>query len=120
MAGDLGATVVVGHSMGGMIILQLAAAHQDCVAAMFMVESTLVFSPEQRTAFDVMAAGIYAGDQQPRTQFIKNMFLPTSDRQLVEHVTAVMLAAPPPAFLGANQCELHHRFIRNVARFARA
>jgi pimeloyl-ACP methyl ester carboxylesterase len=66
-----GATVVVGHSMGGMIILQLAAAHQDCVAAMVMVESTLVFSPEQRTAFEVMAAGIDAGDQQPRTQSVR-------------------------------------------------
>jgi pimeloyl-ACP methyl ester carboxylesterase len=26
----------VGHSMGGMIVLQLAAAHPDCVAAIVM------------------------------------------------------------------------------------
>jgi pimeloyl-ACP methyl ester carboxylesterase len=81
--------------MGGMIVLQLAAAHPDCVAAIVMVDSTLVFSPDQRTAIEVVAAGIETGDHGPRTQFIKSMFIPTSDRQLVTNVTAVMLAAPP-------------------------
>ena len=42
-----------------------------------------------------MAAAIQAGDHGPRTQFIENMFIPTSDRQLVENILAVMLAAPP-------------------------
>jgi pimeloyl-ACP methyl ester carboxylesterase len=91
----LGKTVAVGHSMGGMIVLQLAAAHPDCVAAIVMVDSTLVFSPERRAAFETVAAGIEAGDHGSRTQFIKSMFIPTSDQQLVENVTAVMLAAPP-------------------------
>ena len=42
-----------------------------------------------------MAVGIEAGDHGSRTQFIKSMFIPTSDQRLVENVTAVMLAAPP-------------------------
>jgi pimeloyl-ACP methyl ester carboxylesterase len=92
---SLGKTMAVGHSMGGVIVLQLAATYPDCVAAVVMVDSTLFFSPERRTAIEAIAAGIDAGDQQPRAQFIKNMFLPTSDRQLVENVTAAMLAAPP-------------------------
>jgi pimeloyl-ACP methyl ester carboxylesterase len=67
----LGQVVAVGHSSGGMTDLQLAAAHRDRVAA------------------------IEAGNQEPRRQFIVNrQFLPTSDRQLVEDVLAVMLAAP--------------------------
>jgi hypothetical protein len=49
--------------------LQLAVAHPACVAA------------------------IEAGNQEPRRQFIANrLFLPTSDRKLVEDVLAVMLA----------------------------
>ena len=91
----LGKTVAVGHSMGGMIVLQLAAAHPDGVAAIVMVDSTLVFSPERRAAFLAVAVGIEAGDHGSRTQFIKSMFIPTSDQRLVENVTAVMLAAPP-------------------------
>jgi pimeloyl-ACP methyl ester carboxylesterase len=92
---SLGKTVAVGHSMGGMIVLQLAAAHPDCVAAIVMVDSTLVYSPDWRATVEAVAASIEAGDHGSRTQFIKNMFLPTSDRQLVENVLAVMLAAPP-------------------------
>ena len=34
----LGKVVAVGHSMGGLTVLQLAASHPDCVAAMVMVE----------------------------------------------------------------------------------
>jgi pimeloyl-ACP methyl ester carboxylesterase len=40
----LGKTVAVGHSMGGMVMPQLAAAHPDCVAAIVMIDSTLVFA----------------------------------------------------------------------------
>jgi pimeloyl-ACP methyl ester carboxylesterase len=91
----LGKTVAVGHSMGGVTVMQLAAAHLDCVAAIVMVDpAPLVSSPERRTALEAMAAAIDAGDHERRSQFIRNMFLPTSDRQLVENVIAVMLATP--------------------------
>jgi 3-oxoadipate enol-lactonase len=43
-------TVAIGHSMGGMAVLQLAAAHPDCVGAIVMVDSTLVYSPDRHTA----------------------------------------------------------------------
>jgi pimeloyl-ACP methyl ester carboxylesterase len=92
----LGKTVAVGHSMGGVTVLQLAAAHPDCVAAIVMVDpAPLVSSSERRVALATMATDIEAGNHESRQQFIRNMFLPTSDRQLVEKVMAVMLAAPP-------------------------
>ncbi len=77
----LGKAVAVGHSMGGLTVLQLAAAHPDRVAAIVMVDpAPFVFPP---------------GDQEPRRQFITNhLFLPTSDRRLVEEVLAVMMVAP--------------------------
>ena len=40
-----------------------------------------------------MVAAIEPGDQEPRRRFIENMFLPTSDRRLVDDVLA-MMAAP--------------------------
>lgn len=91
----LGKAVAVGHSMGGVIVLQLAAAHSDCVAAIVMVDSTLVYSPDRHSVVEAVAAGIEAGDHEPRTQWVKNMFLPTSDRRLMAEVLAVMLSAPP-------------------------
>jgi pimeloyl-ACP methyl ester carboxylesterase len=92
----LGPVVAVGHSMGGTIVLQLAVAHPACVAAIVMVDpAPFVFAPEQRAGVEAMVAAIEAGDQEPRHQFIANhLFLPTSDRKLVEEVLAVMLATP--------------------------
>jgi pimeloyl-ACP methyl ester carboxylesterase len=91
----LGKAVAVGHSMGGVIVLQLAAAHSDWVAAIVMVDSTLVYSPDRHAVVEAVAAGIETGDHEPRTQWVKNMFLPTSDRRLMAEVLAVMLSSPP-------------------------
>ncbi len=92
----LGQPVAVGHSMGGITVLQLAATHPDRVSAIVMVDpAPFVFPPELRTAIEAMIAAIEAGNQEPRRQFVeKNLFLPTSDRKLVEDVLAVMMAAP--------------------------
>jgi pimeloyl-ACP methyl ester carboxylesterase len=91
----LGPVVAVGHSMGGTIVLQLAAAHPERVAAIVMVDpAPFVFAPEQRAGVEAMVAAIEAGNQEPRRQFIAKLFLPTSDRKLVEDVLAVMLATP--------------------------
>jgi pimeloyl-ACP methyl ester carboxylesterase len=43
----LGKVVAVGHSMGGIAVLELAAAHPDKVAAIVMVDpAPVVFPPE--------------------------------------------------------------------------
>jgi pimeloyl-ACP methyl ester carboxylesterase len=93
---SLGPVVAVGHSMGGTIVLQLAAAHPERVAAIVMVDpAPFVFAPDQRAGVEAMVAAIEADNQEPRRQFIaNNLFLSTSDRKLVEDVLAVMLATP--------------------------
>lgn len=92
----LGQAIAVGHSMGGIAVLQLAAAHPDCVAAIVMVDpAPFVFPPELRTGIEAIVTAIEAGNQEPRQQFVANqLFLPASDRKLVEDVLEVMMAAP--------------------------
>ncbi|HYR84541.1 MAG TPA: alpha/beta hydrolase [Terriglobia bacterium] len=92
----LGEAIAVGHSMGGITVLQLAAAHPERVAAIVMVDpAPLVFTPEFRAAFEALVAAIENGNQEFPRQFIaNNLFLPTSNRELVENVLAVMMAAP--------------------------
>ena len=92
----LGKVVAVGHSMGGMIVLQLAAVHPDCVAAIVMVDQPLVYSPERRAALEAMAAAIEAGNQEPLSQWIKNLFLPASDRPYPPPVAAASAARACP------------------------
>jgi len=92
----LGKVVAVGHSMGGITALQLAAAHPDRVAAIVMVDpAPFVFPPELRAAIEGIVTAIEAGNQEPRRQFItQHLFMPTSERKLVDDVLAVMMAAP--------------------------
>jgi pimeloyl-ACP methyl ester carboxylesterase len=92
----LGKVIAVGHSMGGITVLQLGADHPDKVAGIVMVDpAPLVFPPELKTAFDGMVAAIEAGNQEPRRQVIaNNLFMKTSDKQLVKRVLKVMMASP--------------------------
>jgi pimeloyl-ACP methyl ester carboxylesterase len=92
----LGEAVAVGHSMGGNVVLQLAAAHPASVAAIVMVDpAPFVFPPEFRGALTAMVAAIEAGNQAPRRQFISDhLFLPTSDPKLKAQVLELLLAAP--------------------------
>ncbi len=92
----LGKVVAVGHSMGGIAVLELAAAHPDKVAAIVMVDpAPFVFPPELKAGVEAMVAAIEAGNQEPRRQFIaNNLFLKTSDKRLVKQVLNVMMAAP--------------------------
>jgi len=62
----LGQVVAVGHSSGGMAVLQLAASHPDRVAAIVMVDpAPFVFRPERRAALEAMVTAIEAGNQEP-------------------------------------------------------
>src|SRR5262245_265924 len=92
----LGKVVAIGHSLGGISVLQLAAAYPDKVAGIVMVDpAPLVFPPELKAALDGLVNAIETGNQEPRRQFIaSNFFLPTSDRRLVADVLRVMMAAP--------------------------
>ena len=93
---ELGKVIAVGHSFGGDTVLQLAASYPDHVAAIVMMDPDPFELPsEMRTGFEAIAKAIEAGNHEPRRQLIKTqMFLPTSDRKLVEDVMAVMMTAP--------------------------
>ena len=52
----LSKVVAVGHSMGGVIVLQFAAAHPGSVAAIVMVDPPLVFLPERRAVMEAMVS----------------------------------------------------------------
>src|SRR5262245_49939158 len=99
----LGKVIAVGHSLGGIIVLQLAAAHPDRGAGIVMVDpAPLTFPPERRGAIEGMVAAIEAGNREPQRQFIEqHLFLPTSDRALVKRVVEVMTSGPAHVAAGA-------------------
>lgn len=94
----LGKVIAVGHSMGAIAVLQLAAAYPDRVAAIVMVEpvrSLTQQSEESRARMAALVEAIESGIQEPLRQYVtERFFLPFSDRKLLEDVLAVMLAMP--------------------------
>ena len=99
----LGKVIAVGHSMGGITVLQLGAAYPDRVAGIVMVDpAPLTFPPELRAGIEAMVKAIEAGDRTPQRDFIENhLFLPKSDRTLVKRVADQMCSAPAHVAAGA-------------------
>jgi pimeloyl-ACP methyl ester carboxylesterase len=61
-----------------------------------------VFPPELKAGVEGMVGAIEGGDNEPRRQFIaNNLFMPTSDKALVDRVLQVMMASPTHVAAGA-------------------
>jgi pimeloyl-ACP methyl ester carboxylesterase len=88
--------VLIGHSMGGDVIVEVALALPERIVGLVWVDTynTLggVDTPEETEKF------VRPVRQDFRTAvegFVRPMFVPGSDPRLVEHVVADMSAAPP-------------------------
>ena len=94
----LGKVVAIGHSMGGLAVLQLAASYPHSVAAIVMVEPgpfAFALPPNVRDGLETMADAIEAGNQEPRREFLRNqLLLPTSDPTFVENVLRITMETP--------------------------
>ncbi|HKZ06175.1 MAG TPA: alpha/beta hydrolase [Methylomirabilota bacterium] len=114
----LGRVIAVGHSMGGITVLQLGAAYPEKVAGIVMVDpAPLAFPPELKAGIEALVGAIEAGDQGPRRQFIaERLFLPTSDKALVDRVLAVMMAAPAHVASAAMRGILGFEGVKAAAR----
>jgi pimeloyl-ACP methyl ester carboxylesterase len=115
---NLGRVVAVGHSMGGITALQLGAAHPEKVAGIVMVDpAPLAFPAELKAGIEGLVGAIEAGNQEPRRQFIvERLFLPTSDKALVDRVLKVMMAAPAHVASAAMRGILAFEGVKAAAR----
>jgi pimeloyl-ACP methyl ester carboxylesterase len=88
--------VVVGHSMGGAIALELAARHPEAVRAAVMLDSAVLW-PEALTAplADFIAALRTPAFLQAQQDFVATMcFTPDDDVRVKERVLAEMSTCP--------------------------
>jgi pimeloyl-ACP methyl ester carboxylesterase len=105
---DLNQVVLVGHSMGGHVIVEVARQIPDRVLglvgadAFHDVESRL--TPEE---FDVRFAKFYEDFGKSTREFVRTLFAPTADPFLVESVAADMAETPLEVGLGAAKGARH-------------
>ena len=87
--------VVVGHSMGGMVAVQLAATHPELVRAAVALDSPFTAGSSMADGLAALIAAIRGPDHLAvRTNMIDGMFGPYDDSGRAKEIAAVMLAAP--------------------------
>jgi pimeloyl-ACP methyl ester carboxylesterase len=99
---DLQKVVLVGHSMGGPVILEAARLMPDRVAALipvdFFTDVDRRITAEQRKGF---LAPMRADFAKATTTFVKGMFTSRSDSALVERIARDMAAGAPAVGVSA-------------------
>ena len=100
---DLDQVVLIGHSMGGSVIIEAARRIPERVVGLvgadtfWNVERTIT---QEQT--DQFLASMKANFVETTCEFVRtSMFIPTSDPALVDRIVADMSAAPPEVGLGA-------------------
>lgn len=93
---DLKRPVVVGHSLGGMIGIELAARHPSIPAAIVAVDpGPIDMLPTSRALFEAFIAALEGPDSAAvREAYVADMFLPTDDGQRKRQITETMCSAP--------------------------
>ena len=88
--------VVVGHSLGGLIGLELAARHPSLPDAVVAVDPGPIDPlPQSVAALSAIARQLEdAGAADPRTSYVAGLFLPSDDLARRERIAATMCAVP--------------------------
>jgi pimeloyl-ACP methyl ester carboxylesterase len=88
--------VVVGHSLGGMVAIELAARYPALPAAIVAVDPGPINPlPETPRLFETLIAQLEGPQAEAaRRLFINDMFLPTDDAERKRHIAESMCATP--------------------------
>jgi len=94
--------ILIGHSMGGDVIVEAARRLPGRVAGLVWVDVYRTFrEPRSRQDLERFVAPFRADFGPTTRDFVRGMFVPGSDPDLVEWVAADMAAAPPDIALGS-------------------
>ncbi|HEY8034510.1 MAG TPA: alpha/beta hydrolase [Methylobacter sp.] len=99
---DLKKVVLVGHSMGGSIIIETALRIPERITKLVAVDSfeTKFQWPTENKIAEILAP--FKTDFYKTTyQMVKSMFSPTADPVIVQHIANDMASAPPEVGISA-------------------
>lgn len=93
---DLHHVILVGHSMGGDVIAEAALRVRDRTAGLVMVDVYKKLGPGRTPeSVEAFVESLRPDFSENVQKFVRQMFLPTTDPELVERVATDMASAPP-------------------------
>ncbi len=99
---DLDQVVLIGHSMGGFVILEAARRIPERLIGLVGVDTLQNFEEKvTQEQIDDLFTPLRANFVEPTRNFVRTMFTPNSDPVLVEKIVADMSSAPQEVGLGA-------------------
>ena len=112
---ELQRVVLIGHSMGGDVILEAAGRLPGRVAGLVWVDTyRQLGTPRSAEQVQEMLAPFRTGFVEATRNFVRARFPTDADRSLVERVVADMSAAPPEIAVGALESSI--RYDREIPR----
>lgn len=97
MCGELGLEkpIVIGHSMGGVIAVELAARFPDLPGAIVTLDSPIVVAPAVLDRIAPLVEGFHSSAfREAQSQFVDSMFLPTDNPDRKARIKAGMVNTP--------------------------
>jgi pimeloyl-ACP methyl ester carboxylesterase len=118
--GELGLTksVVIGHSMGGVIAMELAARYPEMLAAVVLLEAPIVVPPDRRALVEQLIPVLWsAGYREAQRGLVEGaLFAPTDDPLRKARIVEAMCSAPQHVLASAYE----HTFTWDGAAAAQA
>jgi pimeloyl-ACP methyl ester carboxylesterase len=112
---DLERIVLIGHSMGGDVVVEAARRLPGRVAALVWIDTyKQLRTPRTPEHLQGFMAPFRADFLAATRSYVRDLFPPHADRSLVERVAADMSAAPPAVALGALEAAMS--FDREIRR----
>jgi pimeloyl-ACP methyl ester carboxylesterase len=117
---NLDRVVLVGHSMGGSVILEAARHLPGRIIGLIGVDTLQdfeeVYTKEQ---LDEFAAPIRSDFVKATKDFVRTMFVPDADPDLVERIVADMSSAPPEVGIAAFEGNFDY-WVNDITRVVKA
>ena len=90
--------VVLGHSLGGMVAIELAARHPSLPSAVVALDpGPIDMLPESRAGYDSVLSAMSGPDGEAvRLAFVEGNVPPTADPEIRRHVVETMTSVPLP------------------------
>jgi len=102
--------VVIGHSMGGVIVLALALRYPDVPSAIVMVDAPVVRPAAARAAMQRFIEQLRGANYREAMRgYVSNvLFIPTDDQERKERIMQEMSSAPRQVIVSTLESEREH------------